>query len=84
MGIRILGIWNLGIGSLESGISVSRIGSWESGIGDKYIRNLKSENWKLVVGNQRIGDRELGIGSWELGVGNWELGSRKSEVVTAV
>ena len=42
-------------------ISVS--GELESGIGDKEIRNLESENWKLVVGNQRIGDRELGIGS---------------------
>ena len=43
----------------------------ESGIGDKEIRNLKSENWKLGVGNQRIKDRVLGNGNWELGIGNW-------------
>ena len=37
---------------------------WETGIGDKDIRNLESGNWKLGVGNQRIKDRELGIGNW--------------------
>ena len=45
------------------GMRELEIGSWESGIGDKYIRNLKSENWKLVVGNQRIGNRVLGNGN---------------------